>query len=165
MKRSFRKPLVVFAPKSLLRHPRAVSPIDSLSVGSFSEILDEEGSIPDGQRLLLCSGKVYYDLLQKREELNKPDVALLRVEQLYPFPLDNLKVILRKYKTNRKLYWVQEDPQNRGAWTYMKQMFERHFPSFALTYIGREASASPATGFYRQHTDEQQAIIATAFKQ
>lgn len=163
MKRKFRKPLIVFAPKSLLRHPRAVSSIESLSGESFQEVMSDEGSVKDVRRLLLCSGKVYYDLLQKREELEKKDIALIRIEQLYPFPIKNLRALLGTYSPTDEVFWIQEEPRNRGAWTYMKQMFAGHFPSIRLQYIGRLESASPATGSYRQHIREQTAIMESAF--
>ncbi|MGA2478010.1 MAG: 2-oxoglutarate dehydrogenase E1 component [Spirochaetia bacterium] len=160
--RSFRKPLIVMTPKSLLRNPRAVSALADLSGGPFQEVLDDPLKPAKPRRLLLCSGKVYYDLAAAREEKGNAAAAIVRIEQLYPFPREQLAKIMKTYKSASEVIWVQEEPRNRGAWGFVKDRFEREFPVAALSYIGREESASPATGSHARHEREQQQIVVAA---
>ena len=182
MRRSFRKPLIIMTPKSLLRHPLVVSTLGQLAGGSFREIMDDgpgtgsagttsnaaprSGSAATSTQVVrmvcFCAGKIYYDLLQARQARHITDVALLRIEQLHPFPRDMLKKTLKRYKDVQCFRWVQEEPANRGAWAYFKQACATYVPEMNLQYAGREASASPATGSYKQHISEQQAVVQRA---
>lgn len=165
VKRRWRKPLVVLTPKSLLRHPRVISPLADLTVGHFQRVLPDElvtGAEPT-QRVLLCSGKIYYELLQKREDLKRDDVAILRLEQLYPFPDSQLRAALESYGEGVPVVWVQEEPENMGAWRYLHvhcgaSLFGEH----PFSGIFRPASASPATGSSESHKLEQKEILAAA---
>jgi 2-oxoglutarate dehydrogenase E1 component len=165
VKRPFRRPLVVMAPKSLLRHPKVVSPVEALTEGSFAEILDDPrpGATGD-QRLVLCSGKLYYDLEQRREEQGLDRVALVRIEQLYPFCGARMAQIADRHRDARQLVWAQEEPANRGAWTFVRPHLQAHFPDLTPRYVGRPASASPATGSLRAHREQQQQIVTEALE-
>jgi len=162
MKRSFKKPLVVMTPKSLLRHPRAVTPFADLSRGGFEEILDDPARPAAPQRLLLCSGKIFYDLLAEREKRGDPSTAIVRIEQLYPFPEKKLAGLISSYTSVSDVAWVQEEPRNRGAWLFMKERLERMQHGFRVGYIGREEAASPATGSHARHEREQRQVIDAA---
>jgi len=176
MKRDFRNPLVLMSPKSLLRHPLAVSRMDELAQGHFRPVLDAPpvsadldsrdaaagGSGRGVKRLILCSGKVYYDLWERRQELEAFDTVVLRVEQLYPFPADALGTALEDYPHLRELLWVQEEPENRGALRYMREQFLKNFPDRPFTCVSRPASASPAVGSHRQHVAEQRELVERA---
>ena len=163
LKRPFRRPLIVMAPKSLLRHKRCLSPLDEFSSGRFQEVLDDPDG-PDGaHRLVLCSGKVFYDLAERREELGRRDVALLRIEQFYPFPLQLLGSLAGRYGQAREVVWVQEEPRNRGGWAFMHSRLQSLFPGLPLRYIGRAASASSATGSLAVHKKEQEALVSAVF--
>ncbi|HYW83682.1 MAG TPA: 2-oxoglutarate dehydrogenase E1 component, partial [Spirochaetia bacterium] len=151
VKRTFRKPLIVMTPKSLLRNARAVSKLDELSEGSFQEVLDDPLKPGKAKRLAFCSGKIYYDLLAAREERKDLSTAIIRVEQLYPFPAAKLAAVLRAYKAATEVVWVQEEPRNRGAWLFMRERFSEELPDVTLSYVGRPASASPATGSHSRH--------------
>ena len=134
-------------PKSLLRHKQAVSPVDHLTVGHFRDVLDDPTAPDRARRVLLCSGKVYYDLIAKREEVGKSrEVAIVRLEQLYPWPADELKAILDRYRSAREWVWVQEESQNMGAWTFVAPRLQELIGTIPFQYVGRDASASPATG-------------------
>jgi 2-oxoglutarate dehydrogenase E1 component len=161
--RKRRKPLIVMTPKSLLRHPRAVSPIVELSRGAFQEVLDDPKAPKKAKKIVLCSGKLYYELVARREELKDTATAILRVEQLYPFPSRRLAELFKAYAGATETLWVQEEPRNRGAWCFMHEMFDRSFPKMGLAYIGREESASPATGSHSRHEREQRQIVDAAF--
>jgi 2-oxoglutarate dehydrogenase E1 component len=162
VRRDFRKPLVVMTPKSLLRHKAAVSPIDHLTVGHFRDVLDDPGAADRARRVLLCSGKVYYDLVAKREEAGKErDVAIIRVEQLYPWPADELKRVLGRFKSAREWVWVQEESQNMGAWTFAATRLQELL-GVPFQYVGRDASASPATGSKLVHDQEQAELVEAA---
>jgi 2-oxoglutarate dehydrogenase E1 component len=165
MKRSFRKPLVVITPKSLLRHRLAVSAVTDLVEGSFHEVLDDS-TIGDPQQIahvLFCSGKVYYDILAEREQRQRGDVAIVRVEQLYPFPEDQMMEILTRYERTSDIVWVQEEPRNMGAWSFMYERLPTLLrPRQALRYAGRKPQASPATGSQRLHHQEQAALVEQA---
>jgi len=156
--RDFRKPLVIFTPKSLLRHPRCVSPMADFTTGGFHEVIDDANADPSKvKRIVFCSGKVYYDILEEKEKTGKNDVALIRLEQLYPLPEKQLADILIKYSSAIHYEWVQEEPVNMGAWKYISQNV--HFP---LHHSGRPASGSPATGSGRLHKIQQRLIIEKA---
>lgn len=156
---SFRKPLVVMSPKSLLRHPKVVSPVSEFTSGSFREVLDDTyAEAKKVKKVLLCSGKIFYDLQEQQEKDKRKDVAIVRLEQLHPFPKKQLEKVLNKYK-NASLHWVQEEPENMGAWSFILRMY-RDKP---MEVISRKASASPATGYNKMHGKEQDAIIQKAF--
>ncbi len=170
VKREIRKPLIVMTPKSLLRHRLCVSGLDELSEGSsFHRVMPEIDEIADGgsvRRVVLCCGKVYYDLLQQRREDGIKDVALLRVEQLYPFPHKTLAGELAKYP-QAEVVWCQEEPENMGAWTFMDRRIEAVLEEVGMQarrprYVGRPAAASPATGLLRRHVFEQKTLVARA---
>ncbi len=162
LKRDFRKPLVVFTPKSLLRHPKVISPIEAFTKQGFQEIIDDESANPEKiTRLVLCTGKLYYDLLAEKEKLNNKSVALIRIEQLYPFPKEQLTILIHEKYTNAKDYvWAQEEPANMGAWEFIQKQFVKEFK---LKFIGRPASGSPATGSPKFHVIRQQKIIDKVF--
>ena len=163
MKRSFRRPLVVMSPKSLLRHKLAVSPVRELTDGRFHEVLDDLTPPTKAKRIVLCSGKVAYDLFLSREADRVEDVALVRIEQLYPWPKDELLRVLAPYlATATELVWAQEEPANRGAWTFVRPRLQRLLPDLPLLYAGRPASASPATGSLKQHQREQRSLVNRA---
>ena len=155
---AIKKPLVVFTPKSLLRLPLCVSSIEELSKGSFAEILDDPIAPKTPTRLFLCSGKIYYDLLEKR---SKATDLILRVEQLYPFHADLCKKIIAKYPSLSQFFWIQEEPENMGGWEYIRPRLEAI--GIHATYIGRPRSASPATGSSKKHKQETEAILKAAF--
>jgi 2-oxoglutarate dehydrogenase E1 component len=165
MKRDFRKPLIVMTPKSLLRHPLARSPVDDLTTGHFHEVLDDPRADPNAvRRVFLCSGKVYYDFLYDSKE-KKPlalpnDVALLRLEQFYPWPADRLRQALQRYPRAHRVVWVQEEPENMGGWSFVEPRLRSM--GFKCEYVGRVASPSPATGSYRIHGREQKELIESA---
>ena len=163
VKAKFRKPLIIMAPKSLLRHPLAVSDLKEMTTGTFKEVIEDPDSLKSVRRVLFCSGKIYYELLQKRREMKKTDTAILRLEQFYPFPEKQLKAVIRKYKQVQQFNWVQEEPENMGAWFFVRPRFEKLIKK-PLQYIGRNAAASPATGFPNIYRKEQTAVIDTAFE-
>ncbi|MDX2130015.1 MAG: multifunctional oxoglutarate decarboxylase/oxoglutarate dehydrogenase thiamine pyrophosphate-binding subunit/dihydrolipoyllysine-residue succinyltransferase subunit [Chloroherpetonaceae bacterium] len=159
------KPLVVMTPKSLLRHPLAVSVPQDLTNDRFHNVLDDVQSPTNVKRIALCSGKVYYDLHQYRVKEQRHDVAVVRVEQFYPFPKKKLQHLFEKYGTATEVVWVQEEPKNMGAWSFLLPRLMEIVPaSMKLRYIGRPSSASPATGFLKQHEAEQLAICVQTFE-
>jgi 2-oxoglutarate dehydrogenase E1 component len=167
LKRDFRKPLICFTPKKLLRYPSCVSSLKDFSKGGFTEVFDDlSGNAKTVKRLAFCSGKIYYDLIEAKEKNGAEDIAIIRMEQLYPFPEKQLVAILDKYKSAKEYCWVQEEPENMGAWTFMTRMFRNHKPTadILLRYIGRPESASPATGFNKAHAQQQQAIVEKLFE-
>ncbi|GAB2850527.1 2-oxoglutarate dehydrogenase family protein [Hymenobacter ruber] len=156
---SFRKPLVVMSPKSMLRHPLCVSPVEEFTSGHFREVLgDDFAEAKKVKRVLLCSGKVYYDLLEEQRNSDRKDVAIVRMEQLHPFPKKQLDAELAKYP-KAKLYWVQEEPENMGYWNFMLRYMRRELEDV----ISRKPSASPATGYNKIHVKEQKDLVARAF--
>jgi 2-oxoglutarate dehydrogenase E1 component len=170
IRRDFRKPLVIMTPKSLLRHKQAVSTLEEFGPGtSFNRVLPETGNLvarTKVRRVVLCSGKVYYDLLAAREEMNISNVALIRMEQLYPFPSVSLSKELKKYP-NADVVWCQEEPKNMGAWTYLDRRLEELLGNVDIkaerpVYAGRPEASSPATGSFGKHTKEQQALVEDA---
>jgi 2-oxoglutarate dehydrogenase E1 component len=164
--RPYRKPLVIMSPKSLLRSPSAVSTLDELANGTFQRIIPDVGKLDPKKvkRVLLCSGKVYYDLAHARAERKREDVAIIRVEQLYPLRKGELESLLAPYKNNTQVVWVQEEPWNMGAWYYMQarlpDLLGKRFP---LSCVSRTESASPATGSLSTHKIEQQLLVDQAF--
>jgi 2-oxoglutarate dehydrogenase E1 component len=163
--RPWRKPLVVLTPKSLLRHARVVSPLIDLADGSFQRILpDSDSQRNNVRRVLLCSGKIYYELEKYREQHQRQDVAILRVEQLYPLREEHLAAALDPYLDGTPVFWVQEEPHNMGAWRYMLVYFgERLLGRLPFFGITRPAAATPATGSHASHEREQTEIIERAF--
>ncbi len=161
----FRKPLVVFTPKSLLRHPRCVSSISDFTTGGFHEVIDDSTADPTKiRRLVLCSGKVYYDILEEKEKQQKDDVAIIRLEQLYPLPLKRLQAVFTKYRQAKHCEWVQEEPVNMGAWKFIAQnmVFDNQADMPTLHHTARPASGSPATGSSRLHKIQQKLIVEKA---
>lgn len=160
--RPFRKPLIVMTPKSLLRHPEVISDISEFHTGTkFRELIDDSEKLKSGkkiEKLLMCSGKVYYDLAQRKKETKDDTVAIIRLEQLYPLPMQQLKAAFKKYE-NATIRWVQEEPSNMGAWQYILS----YFPNKEIELIARKSSASPATGFKKVHEIEQLGIVERAF--
>ncbi len=161
MKSRYRKPLIVMSPKSLLRNPVAVSTLKSLTTGSFETVMESPPAAGKCRRVLITAGKFYYDLVQRREELNADDIAIVRMEQYYPFPEDELETILDQYSEAREWYWVQEEPQNMGAFNFLRpllgKLVGRH-----VRYIGREPSATPATGFHNIYLKEREQLLTEA---
>ena len=165
--RPMRRPLVIMSPKWILRHKLATSSLDELATGKFEAVLKEQQIEPaQAKRLILCSGKVYYHLLEARQEREIDDIAIVRVEQLYPFPDRELKAILEQYSNLRDIRWCQEEPMNQGAWYssqhHMRHVLRKTHPDLVLDYVGRKASAAPAAGYMSIHLEEQQAFIDEA---
>ncbi|HDP88897.1 MAG TPA: 2-oxoglutarate dehydrogenase E1 component, partial [Thioalkalivibrio sp.] len=165
MLRAYRKPLVVMSPKSLLRHKLAVNALEDLTAGGFQTVIDEiDGLDPRGiERVVLCSGKVYYDLLERRRELEREDIAIIRLEQLYPFPQDDLQAVLARYAKTDCYIWCQEEPLNQGAW-YSTQHHIRNLlgPHHYLHHVTRPDSASPAVGYHGVHVEQQKHLVDEA---
>jgi len=156
----FRKPCIVLSPKSLLRHPAVISPLKDFTSGTFEEVLDDPNvTAKEVKRVVLCSGKIYYDLAETQQKKKIKDTAIIRLEQLHPFPEKQLKGILKKYK-DAKLVWVQEEPANMGSLSYILRMM----PKYELEVVSRKASASPATGFTKIHKIEQEKLVNKAFE-
>jgi 2-oxoglutarate dehydrogenase E1 component len=166
MHRRFRKPLIVMSPKSLLRHPRAVSALREFSDSGFHTVLDDpaELSAPDVQRVLLCSGKIFYTLEKGRIERQREDIACLRIEQLYPFPASELIQALKRYNHVDDVRWVQEEPKNQGAYFFVEPLIEKLLEGRQFRYVGRDEASSPATGNYKVHQQEEAALIEEALK-
>ncbi len=165
--RPMRRPLVVMSPKSLLRHPLAVSSLDELANGSFQNVIGEIDDIDPSKvdRVIFCSGKVYFELLERRRQEDIDNIAIVRVEQLYPFPHDQMLELLVQYAHVTDFVWCQEEPQNQGAWYCSQHHFWHAIPKGAqLTYAGREASAAPACGYAGLHAKQQEALIRDALK-
>jgi 2-oxoglutarate dehydrogenase E1 component len=163
--RRWRKPLVIMTPKSLLRHPQAVSSLEDLEKGGFRRILfDQAATLKQVGCVLLCSGKLYYELARMRDESDRRDVAIIRLEQLYPLHDEELSQALADYPPNRPVVWVQEEPANMGAWRYLFARFgERLFDTWPFSAVCRPASASPATGWGSRHRIEQLNLLKAAF--
>ncbi len=166
MIRPRRKPLVIMTPKSLLRNKDATSPIGEFTKGAFQTVLPDTGDLKADKvkRLVVCSGKVYYDLAKKREEKGADDVAIIRVEQLYPFPHKAFATELKKYPNVTDIVWCQDEPQNQGAWFFIQHnIHENMNEGQKLGYAGRAASASPAVGYSHLHVEQQKALVDAAF--
>jgi 2-oxoglutarate dehydrogenase E1 component len=161
LKSQFRKPLIVMSPKSMLRHPLCVSPIEDLTKGNFQETFGDSYADPKKvKKVLLCTGKLYYELYERQQKDKRDDVAIIRLEQMHPFPQNQIDKHLAQYG-NAKIYWVQEEPFNMGGWTFMLRMYKG---AKRLEVIARESSASPSTGFSKIHAQEQAEIIRRAFE-
>ncbi len=170
MLRPYRKPLVVMSPKSLLRHRLATSEREDLAQGGFRVVIDDVDGVDPKKvtRLVLCTGKVFYDLLEKRREHGLEDVAIARVEQLYPFPEEEIRELLERYSNAREICWAQEEPRNQGSWFFM--LSRRHLAGcidpkrHKLVYAGRDYSASPAVGYMNVHLQQQRALVENALR-
>jgi 2-oxoglutarate dehydrogenase E1 component len=170
MHRTFRKPLIIFTPKSLLRHKRAVSKsADFLGDSHFMRILSDPDQPADTEikRLVLCTGKVAYDLFDARDAAGDTNTAIVRIEQLYPFPVDALAERIKRMPALETVVWAQEEPKNNGAWFFVEPMIEESLKAAQATvararYAGRAAAASPATGLAKRHQTEQAALVADA---
>jgi 2-oxoglutarate dehydrogenase E1 component len=163
--RPMRRPLIVMSPKSLLRHPQAVSSLEELASGVFHSVIDEidELDVSKVERVVMCSGKVYYDLLEQRRKNELNNIAIVRIEQLYPFPQAEIEKVFEQYKHVKDWVWCQEEPQNQGAWYCSQHHFWNSVPEGSkLTYAGRQASASPAVGYAAVHTSQQKALVEDA---
>jgi len=164
--RQYRKPLIIMSPKSLLRHKAAVSTLEDLVDGHFKTVITETDSIVNPEavtRLIFCSGKLYYDLIAARTENNPENVAIIRIEQLYPFPIQDFSAEFDKFPNTEILVWCQEEPQNQGAWYQSRHNLSQFKPeSVELIYCGRPASASPAVGNLAKHIEQQKAVVETA---
>ncbi len=160
MKRDFRKPLICFTPKKLLRFPACVSSVDDFTKGNFQEIIDDVSVKTEKvKRVYFCSGKIYYELMERKAQVECNDAAFVRIEQLYPFPEKQIEKIISKYKNAENYFWVQEEPENMGAWTFiMRKMRNIH-----LNYIGRKEAASPATGYAKTHHTQAEDILHKVF--
>jgi len=157
---------VIMTPKSLLRHTRAVSAIGDFTDGGFRPVLPDPDA-PDGagvQRLLLCSGKIFYALSHARAERGWGGIAIARIEELYPFPEKELRAVIASYPEAADVRWVQEEPRNQGAWSFVSPRIEQLLGDRALRYVGRLEAASPATGSHKVHQDEEQCILEHALK-
>jgi 2-oxoglutarate dehydrogenase E1 component len=162
--RKWRKPLIVMTPKSLLRMP--ASPLADCAAGTFQRVIGDAAIAPaTATRILACSGKIYFELLKRREELQRTDVAIVRVEQLYPLPTESLKTALKGFADGTPVIHVQEEPENMGAWRVLKMAYgEKLLGRFPFTGISRKAGGTPATGSTKSHEVEQEALLAAAFK-
>jgi 2-oxoglutarate dehydrogenase E1 component len=165
--RPMRRPLVVMSPKWILRHPLATSSLEDLAEGGFQNVLQDPAADPAKvKRVVLCSGKVYYHLVEAREETGQQDVAFIRLEQLYPFPREELAAALAPYKNLKDVVWCQEEPMNQGAWYssqhHLHHAVNEHDSALALSYVGREASAAPAAGSMSLHLEQQKRFLADA---
>jgi 2-oxoglutarate dehydrogenase E1 component len=162
IKKSSRVPLVLFTPKSLLRHPKCVSSLKDFDTGEFQPVIDDDNTDrKEVRRVVLCNGKIYYDLLKRKDELDVKDIALVRVEQLHPFPLDEVIKILRNYSHKMLTLWVQEEPENMGAWYYVRNSMK----DFDLIPVTRKPSGSPAPGLSKLHEIGQKEIIDKVFRE
>jgi 2-oxoglutarate dehydrogenase E1 component len=167
MRRSFRKPLIVMTPKSLLRHKLSVSKLDELTQGTFRNVIDEVDDINPAQvtRVVFCSGKVYFDLLDLRRTDGIQDVAVVRVEQLYPFPIEEYAAVIRKYANAHEIVWCQEEPQNQGSWYQIRHRLQEPLSAkHQLLYAGRAPAAAPATGIFQMHVEQQQSLVDAALR-
>ena len=173
MKREFRKPLIVMSPKSLLRHPKAISTMDELANGTFQEVIDDSRTAGKAaaavERVVLCSGKVYYDImaeLEKMEPAQAAKLAIVRVEQLYPFPAHRLVPVMKTYANAKDIVWCQEEPKNMGSWFFMKPRLDEMLEDAGLEkpvrYAGRDERASPAMGSDKVHVENQLALVQDA---
>jgi 2-oxoglutarate dehydrogenase E1 component len=161
VKSSFRKPLIIMTPKSLLRHPNAVSGLEEFASNSFKTVLNDNPEVEDPKTVLFCSGKIYYELAARRRELDISNIAIIRIEQFYPFPHNRLKKLIKNYAGAKKWCWVQEEPQNMGAWQFVQPRLAGIL-KHDVAYIGRGASASPATGFSAIFKQQQNEILSKA---
>ncbi len=165
MVRPLRKPLIVMTPKSLLRHKLAVTPLEDLATGRFQKLIDEVDALDPAavRRVVFCSGKVYFDLLEQRRADGVANVAVVRLEQLYPFPTDEYRDVLDRYPNAREIVWCQEEPQNQGAWYQIRHRLQEPLSSRDFVfYAGRPGAAAPATGIHQLHVEQQQRLVRAA---
>lgn len=159
-----RKPLAIFSPKGLLRHPQCISTLQDLTEGSFKEVLDDPSPGNNVQRIIFCTGRIYYDLAQERAKAKREEMAIVRLEQLYPFETEQVKAILQKYSKAKEFIWAQEEPANMGAAQFVRPLLEALLPKgTALRYVGRPQSAAPATGSHAQHKKEHAELLKGVF--
>jgi 2-oxoglutarate dehydrogenase E1 component len=167
MVRMFRKPLIIMTPKSLLRAKDAASPLTDFTRGEFKTVIGEQSAEVNAERVkrvIACSGKVYYDLVRARGERKNADVAIIRVEQLYPFPHKAFAAELKKYPNLAEVVWCQDEPQNQGAWFYVQHYIHENMgEGQRLGYAGRAPSSSPAVGYAHLHQEQQKALLEQAF--
>jgi 2-oxoglutarate dehydrogenase E1 component len=167
MLRPYRKPLVVFTPKSLLRSKDATSPLSDFTDGYFMPVIPETDQMDNAgvQRIIACSGKVYYDLIKSRRERGIDTMAIIRIEQLYPFPHDEFAAQIKAYPNATEVVWCQEEPGNQGAWHRIQHYLLRHMrKGMRLGYALRPSSASPAAGYLATHNEQQKAVMDAAFR-
>jgi 2-oxoglutarate dehydrogenase E1 component len=167
MVRALRKPLIIMTPKSLLRHPLSVSRLEELSTGGFRNVIDEVDDLKAQAvtRVVLCSGKVYFDLLKARREAKIDKVAIVRLEQLYPFPADEYEAVIQKYSNAREVVWCQEEPQNQGSWYQIRHRLQAPLSvRDELLYAGRAGAAAPATGITALHEQQQKNLVIAALQ-
>ncbi len=167
MRRALRKPLVVMTPKSLLRHKLSVSSLDELVTGRFQVLIDEVDGLEPAKvgRIVLCSGKVYFDLLERRRTEGLDNVVIVRLEQLYPFPSDEYGALIERYANAREIVWCQEEPQNQGAWYQIRHRLQEQLgPLHTLYYAGRSGAAAPAAGIFQLHAEQQQNLVNAALR-
>ncbi|MDY0066551.1 MAG: 2-oxoglutarate dehydrogenase E1 component [Steroidobacteraceae bacterium] len=167
MRQSFRKPLIVMTPKSLLRHKLSVSQLEDLTKGGFRNVIDEIDDIAPAKvtRVVFCSGKVYFDLLESRRADGLHNIAIVRIEQLYPFPTELYAAMIRKYANASEIVWCQEEPQNQGAWYQIRHRLQEPLSKgHVLLYAGRAPAAAPATGIAQMHNEQQQALVEAALR-
>jgi 2-oxoglutarate dehydrogenase E1 component len=165
MLQNFRKPLVVMTPKSLLRHRLSTSPLGALSEGYFHKVVPELEPLDPAavRRIVFCSGKVYYDLLEARREQGIDHTALVRIEQLYPFPAEQYASVIDGYPNAHEIVWCQEEPQNQGAWYQIRHRLQEPLgPDHELFYSGRAGAAAPAAGYYKLHVEQQEGLVRAA---
>jgi 2-oxoglutarate dehydrogenase E1 component len=165
MVRPFRKPLVVMTPKSLLRKPDAASSLKELAKGGFQTVIGEIDALEPDQvtRVVACSGKVYYDLVTARRERRADNVAIIRIEQLYPFPHKQFAAEMKRYAKAKDVVWAQEEPQNQGAWYQIQHYMQENMRADQkLHYAGRPSSASPAVGYVAKHNEQQKKLVEQA---
>ncbi len=158
--RPYRIPLIVMTPKGLLRHPECVSTLQELSEGTFQPILDDPQEPLEASRMLLCSGRIYYDLTQERKKRGRTDIAIIRIEELYPLHLEKIGQLIEKYRAVKEYFWIQDEPNNMGAWSYIRPYLEE---IVTLGYIGRNPSGTTATGSHAQHEKEHEQLMQKAF--
>jgi len=162
----FRKPLIVMTPKSLLRHEAAVSPLTDLADGQFKPVIEEadELDVKSVKRLIICSGKIYFKLHETRQQKYDNSTAIVRIEQLYPYPIEEVGDILNQYPYLEKVIWCQDEPRNQGAWWYIKSLLMDSCKDITVGYAGRQSSASPAAGYMGLHLEQEHQLVAAAFE-
>jgi 2-oxoglutarate dehydrogenase E1 component len=162
--RQWRKPLIIMTPKSLLRHRECESVLDDFETGRFQPVIpdSENKNGKNANNVILCSGKIFYELLERRRELEGPVPALIRLEQFYPLPIEDLQTAFAKFAPGLKVTWVQEEPENMGAWRFLRVHWDQFFSEIPLSCVSRPASASPATGSKTAHEREQKHLIERA---
>jgi 2-oxoglutarate dehydrogenase E1 component len=163
--RPYRKPLIIFSPKSTLRRKTSFSPLGELAAGGFREVISETDVVDPGavDRLVLCSGKVYYDILETRREKGMNGVAIARVEQLYPYPAEAVAAEFARYPRLREVVWTQEEPENQGAWYFIRERLAAALaPGQTLLYSGRPNMAAPSGGDYHRHLERQKELVESA---